>query len=572
MRRVRILLAAVVGVSACTPAQEPKPPAVPPATLYAQLVDRHFAALFAFEPTEATEEGDHSHDRELEDLSAPRLQKRVAELRKELDDFEKVHVDELPEADRIDAEALELSIKAKLYDLENIRTWEHNPMIYAGVPGRAIDSLMKRDFAPAKERVASVIARLSHLPAIYAAARANLRDMPKVQVELATRMAKGSIGFLDEELPAWAHGVYGAEQVPTELTEAREKAVAATRAFAGWLSTAPATGSFALGEEKLAEKLKLEEMIDAPLGQVLMRGEAQLAKDWAAFVSTALTIDPKKEPVAVMRDLSSDHPTEEALVDTVAKSVEETRQFVVDHKLATIPSEVRPQVKPTPLFARAAVFASMDTPGPFETKATEAFYYVTPVEPEWDATHKDQHLRQFNRFVTAIIDIHEVWPGHYLQFLWAKRFPSKTRKLVYAMSNGEGWAHYAEQMLVDEGFGGGDPKTAAKMRLAQLQEALVRDCRYVAAIKLHTMGMTVEQAAKLFEEKAFMEPANALEEAKRGTYDPKYLAYTWGKLEIQALAKDYRAQKKASLQQFHDAFVSAGALPLPLVRKLLLGS
>ncbi|MGZ3478076.1 MAG: DUF885 family protein, partial [Polyangiales bacterium] len=261
-----------------------------------------------------------------------------------------------------------------------------------------------------------------------------------------------------------------------------------------------------------------------------------------------------------------------ALVDTVAKSVEETRKFVAEHAIATIPSEVRPTVKATPVFARAAVFASMDTPGPFESKATEAFYYVTPVEPDWDATHKDQHLRQFNRFVTALIDIHEVWPGHYLQFLYAKSFPTKTRKLVYAMSNGEGWAHYAEQMLVDEGFGGTDPKTAPKMRLAQLQEALVRDCRYVAAIKLHTMGWTVEQAAKLFEEKAFMEPANALEEAKRGTYDPKYLAYTWGKLEIQALAKDYREKKKASLKDFHDAFVSSGALPLPLVRKLLLGS
>jgi hypothetical protein len=568
MRRVRFFLAAVVVLSACTPAESPKSPSVPAATLYAQLVDRHFAAAFAFEPTDATEEGDHSHDGELEDLSFARLQKRVAELKKELDDFEKIHVDELPESDRIDAEALESSVKAKVYELETIRTWEHNPMIYAGVPGRAIDSLMKREFAPPKERVASVIARLKRVPAIYQAAQANLKDMPKVQVELATRMAKGSVGFFEEELPAWVHTIYGAEEVPKELTDAREKAVAATRAFASWLATAPAKGTFALGEEKLAEKLRLEEMIDAPLAQVLMRGEAQLAKDWAAFVSTALTIDPKKEPAAVMRDLSADHPTEAALVETVAKSVEETRKFVVDHKIATIPSEVRPEVKATPLFARAAVFASMDTPGPFETKATEAFYYVTPVEPEWDATHKDQHLRQFNRFVTAIIDVHEVWPGHYLQFLWAKKFPSKTRKLVYAMSNGEGWAHYAEQMLVDEGFGGADPK----IRLAQLQEALIRDCRYVAAIKLHTMGWTVEQAAKLFEEKAFMEPANALEEAKRGTYDPKYLAYTWGKLEIQALAKEYRAKKNASLQQFHDAFVSAGALPLPLVRKLLLGS
>ncbi|MGZ3454121.1 MAG: DUF885 domain-containing protein [Polyangiales bacterium] len=568
---MRILVASVLLMS-CTPAEAPRAAPVPVATSYAQFVDRHFAAYFTFKPTSATRTGDHSHDTELEDFSKPRIAKRVAELRKELDDLGKLDVDTLPPNDRIDAEALEGAIKGELYELETIRSWEHNPMTYAGLPGRSLDALMKREFAPGKERIGYVVARLKKIPAVYQAAQQNLHDMPKVQLELATRMAKGSIKFLEGEVPAWASLANGAEPLPKELDDAREKAVIATRAFAGWLSGVAPTGSFALGEDKFKEKLRLEEMIDAPLDQLLTRGEKQLAHDWAAFVSTALTIDPKKEPLAVMRELSADHPTEEALVDTVAKSVEETRKFVAEHAIATIPSEVRPTVKATPVFARAAVFASMDTPGPFESKATEAFYYVTPVEPDWDATHKDQHLRQFNRFVTALIDIHEVWPGHYLQFLYAKSFPTKTRKLVYAMSNGEGWAHYAEQMLVDEGFGGTDPKTAPKMRLAQLQEALVRDCRYVAAIKLHTMGWTVEQAAKLFEEKAFMEPANALEEAKRGTYDPKYLAYTWGKLEIQALAKDYREKKKASLKDFHDAFVSSGALPLPLVRKLLLGS
>ena len=207
----------------------------------------------------------------------------------------------------------------------------------------------------------------------------------------------------------------------------------------------------------------------------------------------------------------------------------------------------------------------MDSPGPFEHVAKEAFFYVTPVEPGWDAARAEEHLRSFHAYELPILDVHEVWPGHYLQFLYASRFPTKTRKLVYAGTNVEGWAHYAEQMMVDEGFGGGDPK----VRLAQLSDALLRDCRYVVGIKLHTQGMTVEQGTSVFVEKGFQEKANAYEEARRGTYDPTYLVYTLGKLMIQDLRQEYRAKKGGSLKDFHDAFVAQGGLPIPLVRKVL---
>jgi uncharacterized protein (DUF885 family) len=165
-----------------------------------------------------------------------------------------------------------------------------------------------------------------------------------------------------------------------------------------------------------------------------------------------------------------------------------------------------------------------------------------------------------------MINVHEAYPGHYLEFLYAPQFPTKTRKLTHSSSNSEGWAHYCEQMTVEQGFGGND----LRMQLAQLSEALVRDCRYVVGVQLHTGGWTVEQGVELFREQCFMEPANALEETKRGTYNPTYLYYTLGKLEIQDLARDYMAQKHATLKQFHDAFVAQGALPVPLVRKILL--
>jgi uncharacterized protein (DUF885 family) len=230
-----------------------------------------------------------------------------------------------------------------------------------------------------------------------------------------------------------------------------------------------------------------------------------------------------------MKSLSDEHPTAQDLIPSIERSVEDARRFLVEKDVVSIPSEVRPLIAETPPFARGGSFASMDTPGPFEAKAKEAFYYVTPVEKDWDAKHQEEHLRLYNPSVVQMINVHEVWPGHYLQFLYAPRFPTKTRKLTFSGTNAEGWAHYTEQMMVDQGFGGGSPR----IRLAQLQEALLRDCRYVVGVKLHTKGMTVEEGAKLFVEMGFQEPANGFEEARRGAYNPTYLYYTLGKLEIQ---------------------------------------
>ena len=272
--------------------------------------------------------------------------------------------------------------------------------------------------------------------------------------------------------------------------------------------------------------------------------------------------------MAVMKSLSDDHPTEVSLIPDAKRTVEGLIQFINTKDIVTIPSQVRPNITETPPYARSGTFASMDTPGPYEEKATEAFYYVTPPEKDWDAKHKEEHLRAFNPAVMTLITIHEAYPGHYVQFLNAKQFPTKTRKILYCSSNVEGWAHYSEQMMLDEGFAAGDPR----MRLAQLEEALLRDARYIVGIQLHTAGWTVEQGAKFFEEKAFQEPANAYEEARRGGYNPTYLYYTLGKLQIYKLRDDYRKAKGASysLKNFHDEFLKQGGIPIKLIRRILL--
>ena len=308
--------------------------------------------------------------------------------------------------------------------------------------------------------------------------------------------------------------------------------------------------------------------MDLPLERVLAVGQANLEKDYQAFVETAKKIDPKRTPAEVMKLLEVDHPTEADLLPAARRTIEGTRAFLIEKKIVTVPSEVRPRIEETPPYARTGGFASMDTPGPFEAKASEAFYYVTPPEKEWDARHKEEHLRLYNKSVMQIITIHEAFPGHYLQFLYGKQFPTKTRKLVGAASNIEGWAHYTEQMLLEQGYGNGDPK----IRLAQLAEALLRDCRYITGIMLHTQGWTVEQGQKLFVEKGFQQPANAYEEARRGAYNPTYLYYTLGKLMIYKLRGDYEKAKGAgySLQGFHDEFVKNGAMPLTLMRRVML--
>jgi uncharacterized protein (DUF885 family) len=569
MKTRTLFLLFLAGLLAAGAALRPSPTKAA-ADDFARFVDDYFEAQFRARPSAGTEAGLHQYDGQLEDLSQARVEARIAELKQlqaRLTAFDRTR---LSFDDAIDAQALEGDLLGTLQGLEMLRTWENNPMAYVRVPGNGVDGLIKRDFAAAPDRLRSIVARLQAVPSVYAAARANVKNPPKEFTDLAIRMCKGSVGYFERTVPQWAKAAAGADAALfAEFEKANAEVVKATRELAAWLETdllPRSKGSYAIGEANFLAKLKYDDMVELPLDALLARGQAQLDKDHAAFIETARRIDSAKTPAEVMKSLSDEHPTAEDLIPSIERSVEDARRFLVEKDIVTIPSEVRPLIAETPPFARGGSFASMDTPGPFEAKAKEAFYYVTPVEKDWDAKHQEEHLRLYNPSVVQMINVHEVWPGHYLQFLYAPRFPTKTRKLTFSGTNAEGWAHYTEQMMVDQGFGGGSPK----IRLAQLQEALLRDCRYVVGVKLHTKGMTVEEGAKLFVEMGFQEPANGFEEARRGAYNPTYLYYTLGKLEIQDLAREYMQAKKASLKQFHDAFVAEGGLPIPLVRKILL--
>ena len=545
---------------------------VAPSPAFAAFVEDYFGALFAGSPSQGTAAGFHQYDPKLEDLSAAAMAKRIETLKGLTARLEALRSGRLAPDNEIDAALLDGQIRVELLELETLASWRKNPMEYAALPGEAIDGLMKRDFAPPAERLKSVISRLQAVPAVLRALRENLVNPPREFTDLAIRIAEGSVGFFRGSVAKWARQAAGSDRALLKEFEAANRA--ATRSLeesVAWLKKdllPRSKGSYAIGAENFSKKLLYEEMVDIPLDKLLGIGEANLERDYRDFVETARKINPSRSPAEVMKSISDDHPGEADLIPFVKHTVDAVRQLLIDKKIITIPSEVRPIIQETPPYARDGAFASMDTPGPYETKATEAFYYVTPPEKQWDANHKEEHLRGFNGPVMDFTTIHEAYPGHYVQFLYAKQFPTKTRKLVLSSSNAEGWAHYTEQMMLEEGFGGGDPK----MRLAQLAEALLRDCRYIVGIKLHTQGMTVEEGAKFFVEKGFLEPASAYEEARRGAYNPTYLYYTLGKLEIYKLREDYRRAKGAgySLQRFHDDFVRQGAIPIKLMRRILL--
>ncbi len=311
-------------------------------------------------------------------------------------------------------------------------------------------------------------------------------------------------------------------------------------------------------------------MVDTPLDRLLAIGYEDLHANQKKFAETAALIDKNKTAQQILKEMETDHPAPDKLLDAFRDTLGGLRDFIAARKIVTVPSPVLPILEETPPFMRALTFASMDTPGPYETVAKEAFFNVTLPEKDWPADRVADFMGAFNRGTILSTAIHEAYPGHYVQFLWMQHVDSKVRKLLGARTNAEGWAHYSEQMMLDEGYTNGDPK----MRLGQLQDALLRDARYIVGIEMHTGKRTFDQGVEFFEKEGYQTHDVALRETKRGTSDPTYLYYTLGKLQIIKLREDYRKKTGTaafSLEEFHDAFMKQGFPPIKIVRKALLG-
>jgi uncharacterized protein (DUF885 family) len=539
------------------------------------LADRFFDEYyFPSNPTAATSAGIHKYDDKLEDYSKKGVDARVAALKKFETQFARVSSG-TPPADA-DRDLVLNSIRATLLDIETIRSWEKNPDLYSsGISGSAF-TIMSRTFAPPDARLKSLIARERQMPQVLKDARVNLRNPPKIYTEIAIEQLPGIVSFFENDVPLAFKPVTDAKLL-ADFHQTNAAVIAALKDYEKFLSgqmLPKSNGDFRLGAENYAKKLAYEEMVDIPLDRLLQVGYDDLHANQKRFREIAAKLDPKKTPQEVLTDLEKDHPAPDKLLDAFRAQIVTLRDFIIAKKIITIPSPVLPILEETPPFERALTFASMDTPGPYETVAKEAFFNVTLAEKDWKPERVEDFMRGFNRGTILSTATHEAYPGHYVQFLWMQRINSRVRKLIGANSNAEGWAHYCEQMILDEGFATDPASYQAKMRLGQLQDALLRDARYIVGIEMHTGKRTMEQGVEFFEKEGFQTHEVADRETKRGTSDPTYLYYTLGKLQILKLREDYRKMKGAqfSLQEFHDAFMQQGFPPIKIVRRALLGN
>ncbi len=556
--------------------------AVNPDQAFATLADQYFDQYyFKFNPTAGTAAGFHQYDSQLEDYSRAAIDKQVTMLK----DFQKlvakVDAKQLSPGARVDHWLLLNEINGRLLALENIRMWEKNPDVYSGNITNSIFVIMARTFAPQDERLKSVIAREKQVPAVFQAARQNLKNPPPIYIDVALEQIPGLISFFQKDVP----GAFKDVKDPALLADfaaSNQKVMDELKSYQQWLEKdlkPRAHGDFRLGAANYRRKLLYDEYVDIPLDRLLEIGMADLRRNQQAFKDTAAKLDPNKTPQLILEELEKDHPAPDKLLQTFRDTLGGLKSFLEDRHIVRVPSQVLPIVEETPPFMRALTFASMDTPGPYEKVAKEAFFNVTLPEAAWSAKEVEEHMAGFNRGTVISTAVHEVYPGHYTQFLWVPYAPSKTRKLLGCASNAEGWAHYSEQMMLDEGYGRTpgaalDKDTAfLKLRLGQLQDALLRNARFIVGIQMHTGKMTFDQGVEFFEKEGYQSHMNGLRETKRGTSDATYLYYTLGKLEILKLRDDYKKKMgdKYSLEQFHNELLKEGFPPIKLVREVMLG-
>jgi uncharacterized protein (DUF885 family) len=549
---------------------------------YEAVAEEYIKTYLAAHPLEGTALGLHEYDGKISDYSRLALDAELNRLQRFDDRLSKFDPAKLSPRQSVDLRILQTALKRELFEMQDMSVFERNPMVYARAAD--VNVYIKRNFAPLEDRVRSLVAIEAQIPNILIAARTNLNEtLPRPFVELAIQIARGSADFLKKDLVAAVSGLKD-EQLRAAFQDANRKAVNALHDYVAWLEREKlpkANFDFALGEEKFQRFLAQTELVDLPPQKVLEIGMQQLKAEQSAFAEAAKKIDTNKSPIEVFKQIQSEHPAPDRLISDMSKDLDKIRKYVLSQHLVSIPSDIRAKVKETPQYLRATSFASMDTPGPFEKRATEAYYYVTPTETNWPEKQKEEWLTAFNYYTSDVVSIHEAYPGHYVQFLHLNASPAtKVEKIFGSYAFIEGWAHYCEKMMIDEGYGGSggsspsqeEIKRAAKYRMAQADEALLRLCRLCVSIKLHTEKMSLDEATKFFQDNCYYEEKPARQEAMRGTFDPGYLNYTLGKLQILKLRDDYKSQEgdQFSLQKFHNELLNHGMPPVRLLREIIM--
>jgi len=536
------------------------------------FVDDLLGFLHETHPTHATLDGVHTHDDLLEDASRQAIESEAHALSGYLRRLDEINKDALTTVERLEHRMLTSHLQGRMFELEAVRTWERNPQYYSDLLASSLAGQTLFTHAPAAERARRVLSKLRQAPRLIQAARDNIKDPPGIYVKVGIETMRGALKFIDDELPR-AFADVDDLHLLGDLADAQMEASHAVGLYVQYLETevAPrARASFRLGRDKFEQKLRLEEGLSLPIDRLLAIATRELKATQDAFRALAGKMNGG-DPMAAWAKTKAAHPKPGELITEGRAQLDELATFLERQSLITLPPGEPIAVAPTPDFYRWS-FASMWTPGPFESKPTRAYYYLTDVDPSWPPERQDEHLRDYNYPTLWSISIHEVYPGHFLHYQHLRRVESKARKsiLFAPASFVEGWAHYCEQMMIEAGFGRQDHGIG----LGQLAEALIRLVRFIVCIKLHAEDMSVEQGVRYFREEAFMEESSARREAERGTFDPTYLVYSVGKLMLLKLRQDWKQQqgKGFSLRSFHDTLLGHGTAPFWLHRQLMLGA
>jgi uncharacterized protein (DUF885 family) len=522
-----------------------------------------------FYPTAGSRIGRHEYDGRLPDLSPSQNVRRERELQRGLTELRRLDPAGLDEAGQMSYRMMELFLRRELFIFNDLKPLESNPMRHTGYLN--VSGYIRRDYAPLEDRLRSAASAMRQAPDFLNVLDQALADtLSSHVVDMSVESYAGMARFYRVDLADATTGVTD-QEIVGEFNQARESAAAALDRFVERLKSrgAAGPGGFAIGSELYSGMLSSGEGLDAPLSRIAAIGQANLEDNLSRIKELAQSISPGQTVMEIVEEIGRNHPQAQELIPETRNMLEDIRQSLIDLDVISVPSEDRCQVIETPTYMRYA-FAAMDTAGALETQATESFYYVTPVEDDWNNQQREEWLSNFNYDTLKIISIHEVYPGHFVHHLhnrYGQELPLINR-VATAYSFTEGWAHYTEEMMLETQYGEGQPR----LLLTQLLEALVRNCRYMCSLRMHTEDMTLDEATKFFMDNAYMAELPARREALRGTFDPGYLNYTLGKLMILKLRQDFKKEQGSaySLKGFHDRLLSFGGPALPLLRPALL--
>jgi uncharacterized protein (DUF885 family) len=534
------------------------------------FVDDYLSYLYEVYPTGATLDGVHLHDDLVEDFRRSSIESHLSALAGFARRIEAIPGAALSPKEQVEHAIIAANIRARQFDMEEVRSWERNPHTYAEALASSLASQAIFTSSSQPERARRVLSKLRQVSRLVQAARDNVKDPPAIFVKVGIDTWRGVMTFIDADLPRAFSDVDDLHLL-SDLADACGEAVHTIGEYVNDLENEirpRAKGSFRLGRDLFEQKLKLDEGITLPVERLLSIATRELEATQEEFRSVAGRLNGG-DPMEAWRHAKRDHPQPGTLIQIVREQINELHTFLSRNPVVAIPENAGVSVAATPEFFRWSS-ASMWTPGPFEPKPSRATYYITDVDRSWPEERQLEHLRDFNMPTLWNISIHEVYPGHFLHYQYLRRVDSKVRRstMFAPASYIEGWAHYCEHMMLEAGFGRGDHS----LKLGQLAESLVRLARFIVGIRLHTDDWSVEQGVRFFRDEAFLEEATARREAERGTFDPTYLVYAAGKMMLLKLRRDWQQHKggKPSLRAFHDAFLAQGAAPFWALRRLLL--